>query len=219
MTGQLHRITVSRRARYYSLGDLAGAADLWVVVHGYGQLAADFIESFAPLATAGRAVVAPEALNRYYKAEEPDGSHANAPVGATWMTREDRETEIADYVDYLDAVAAAVGAAGRARVTALGFSQGVATVSRWVARGRTVVQRLVLWAGALPTDVDLPAAGGRFPPGATHVVQGSRDRFAGWADGDGLRDRLAAARIAARLHRFEGGHRLDRETLLSIADD
>ncbi len=48
------------------------------------------------------------------------------------MTKEDRENEIADYVDFLDAVFGEVVTPG-ARVTVLGFSQGVATAARWLA--------------------------------------------------------------------------------------
>ncbi|MEO7965722.1 MAG: esterase, partial [Gemmatimonadaceae bacterium] len=125
---QEHRITVSRRARFQVLGDLDTASEVWIVLHGYGQLAAEFLPPFAPIVSESRAVVAPEALNRYYKEKAGEQSHSETPVGATWMTREDREAEIADYVDFLDAVADRV-AGDHKRIVALGFSQGVATVT------------------------------------------------------------------------------------------
>jgi len=46
------------------------------------------------------------------------------------MTREDRLHEIDDYVHYLDALHTKIVPQG-ATVTALGFSQGTATVCRW----------------------------------------------------------------------------------------
>jgi dienelactone hydrolase len=222
-----HRIVVTRRARYYSLGELSGAREVWIVLHGYGQLAEEFLAAFGVIAQDGRAVVAPEALNRFYKSE-PAGSaggggaaagatHARTPVGTTWMTRADREAEIADYVDYLDAVADAVGGAGR-RLVALGFSQGVATVVRWVALGRTRVERVVLWAGSLPADLDLMVYAGRFPSGATDVVQGTRDEFSSWANLDEQRRRLREAGIQHVEHSFDGGHRLDRATLMALVN-
>src|SRR2546426_8007096 len=66
------------------------------------------------------------------------------------MTREDRLHEIDDYVRYLDALYREV--LGRvegpaARVTALGFSQGTATVSRWAALGQSRLDHVVLWGG------------------------------------------------------------------------
>src|SRR4051812_23305685 len=44
-TASEHSIEVPRTARYYVLGDATGG-DLWIVVHGFGQLAGDFIEYF-----------------------------------------------------------------------------------------------------------------------------------------------------------------------------
>lgn len=215
---QEHRITVSRRARFHALGDLDLAREVWIVVHGYGQLAAEFLAPFAPIASNTRAVVAPEALNRYYKERAGEQTHTETPVGATWMTREDREAEIADYVDYLDAVADRVGRDDR-RIVALGFSQGVATVTRWVAKGTTQVDRLILWAGSLPRDLDLAAHAPRLPTRPLDVVIGTRDEYASWANVEEQRRAIEGAGLGLRLHSFEGGHRLDRKTLIALADD
>lgn len=215
MTVREHHIVVRRHARYFVAGDLATARDVWIVVHGYGQLAADFLASCSQIATGERALVAPEALNRFYRERAGEGTHTTTPVGATWMTREDREAEIADYVGYLDAVAAEVTGAG-GRLTVLGFSQGVATVTRWVALGAARVDRVILWAGSLPDDLDIAAHAGRFP-GALDVVVGSRDKYASWADVETQRLRLEAAGLSPRVHGFDGGHRLDRQTLLTLA--
>src|SRR2546430_15583039 len=125
-----------RAARYFTLGIPETAGDIWVVCHGYGHLASRFLEKFRALEAPGRCIVAPEGLSRFYLTESP----SERRVGASWMTREDRLHEIADYVRYLDAVYREV--LGRvegpaARVTALGFSQGAATVSRWAALGQS----------------------------------------------------------------------------------
>ena len=215
---QEHRITVSRRARFHALGDFELAHDVWMVVHGYGQLASDFLAPFAVLATPGRAIVAPEALNRYYKERAGEQTHSETPVGATWMTREDREAEIADYVDYLDAVADRVCSEG-GRLTALGFSQGVATVTRWVAMGTRRVDRLILWAGSLPRDLDLSVHGARLPQRPLDVVIGTRDEYASWANVEEQRRAIESAGLALKLHSFEGGHRLDRKTLIALGQE
>src|SRR5204862_202573 len=106
------------------------------------------------LADGRRYLVAPEGLSRFYLSESP----TERRVGASWMTREDRLAEIEDYVRYLDAVYADVfGFLDRALVTAhaLGFSQGASTVSRWVALGKAKIDRLILWGGEFPPDLDL----------------------------------------------------------------
>ena len=123
-----HHIEVRRTARYYTIGEpTKETRDVWIVCHGYGQLARLFVREFADVASAERLVVAPEALLRYYLSTEPGLHSAKSKVGATWMTREDRESDIADYVDYLDTLYAEIFSRLRREdvsVTVLGFSQG-----------------------------------------------------------------------------------------------
>ena len=138
-------IEVPRTARYWVEGSAKGARDVWFLLHGYGQLARDVLRAARPLAGAGRLVVAPEALSRFYP--RAGGGHSGSAVGASWMTREDREHEVADYVRYLDAVCAEVLAAlaPRPRIHLLGFSQGAATAARWAGCGEVRPATLVLW--------------------------------------------------------------------------
>ncbi len=213
----LREIQVTRRARYAVAGDPSSARELWIVLHGYGQLASGFVTNFSHLVTADRAIVAPEALNRYYvEPQGHQGSHAEVPVGTTWMTREHRVAEIADYVGYLDAVAAAERAPG-ARLVTVGFSQGVATLCRWIALGTVQADRVVAWAGGWPTDLDPGAHRDRFPSAGVEVVLGSRDQFASWVDAEAQVERLRASGLPATLTSFTGGHRLDRDTLTALA--
>src|ERR671937_1373227 len=120
---QEHWLETVRTARYFTIGEPERARDLWFVCHGYGQLAARFLERFRSIEAQQRCIVAPEGLSRFYLTEKP----AERRVGAAWMTREDRLHEIEDYLRYLDAVYADIQLP-QARVTALGFSQGSATV-------------------------------------------------------------------------------------------
>src|SRR2546429_8618236 len=152
---QEHHIGVTRSARYFTLGDSSrGVGEVWFACHGYGQLAARFLEKLGVLGDGRRYLVAPEGLSRFYLSE----SSTERRVGASWMTREDRLAEIDDYVRYLDAVHDDVfGFVDRPQVIvhALGFSQGAATASRWTAMGRARVDRLTLWGGEFPPDLDL----------------------------------------------------------------
>jgi predicted esterase len=209
-----HRLDTRRRARYYTTGGGAQQLDeAWIVLHGLGQLASVFITYFESIATPERLIVAPEALNRYYIMPSPSGRTADARVGTTWMTRMDRENEIADYVDFLDAVYME-SAVKAARVTALGFSQGVATATRWVAMGASRVDRLIAWAGQLPPEVEATSLA-KLSGGVT-VVAGTEDEYATWiAEGDHAR-RLEAGGITPDIVTFEGGHRMDRPTLESL---
>jgi predicted esterase len=192
--------------------------DLWIVLHGYGQLAATFAESAEwPLAP-HRVYLFPEALQRFYDAS-PGSTHADAPVGANWMTRDAREDDIADNIAYLDAVLHTARAdAAHAAHTVFGFSQGAATAARWaevLVRRGTPPARLVVWGGVLPPDVDLgPDAPLRRIP--VHVVIGIRDRWATPARVESERARLAAASFPITLLEFAGGHRLDDGMLRTL---
>jgi predicted esterase len=216
-----HHIVVPRTARYYTLGPGAAPIDqLWFVCHGYGQLAARFITYFGVLDDGRRLVVAPEALSRYYLDAAAGGRHADARVGATWMTREDRLTEIEDQARYLDTLHTHIidGLDGAAPgLTLLGFSQGAATVSRWAVRTSVPVHRLVLWGGTLPPDLDVRAHRARLATMRLTLVIGTEDQYITSDAVDAARERLTEAGVPARVITFEGGHRLDKETLRSVA--
>jgi len=214
-----HHVTVERTARYCTLGEPSDRLrEVWFVCHGYGQLAHYFIRHFAPLDDGTRLIVAPEALSRFYLAGGTVADHAASRVGASWMTREDREAEINDYVDLLDAVHDRVFEQidrATVTVTVLGFSQGTATVTRWVAHGRVRADHLIVWAGALPHDDSVTS------PAVQRIrltsVVGTDDAFAADTTVVAERDRLAKLGLAPTEVRFDGGHRIDAPTLLAIA--
>jgi predicted esterase len=213
-----HHLTVTRTARYCTLGDATAAmTDLWIVCHGFGQLARTFIEEFRPIARAERLIVAPEALNRFYLNRDGGRAGASARVGATWMTREDRLAEIDDYVRYLDELYREIVGEhpGRGvRLTALGFSQGTATVARWLVHGAARIDRLILWAGVLPPEID-PSGSARAKLTSTELclVAGARDEMLTAEQVQAQRTLLERAGVACRLVEFDGGHRMDRVTL------
>lgn len=199
-----HHFSTSRSARYFTLGSPEHTADLWFVCHGYGQLAARFLERFRPLEAEGRCIVAPEGLSRFYLTESP----TERRVGASWMTREDRLHEIEDYVRYLDGVYAKI-ALRNARVTVLGFSQGTATACRWTALGSSHVDRLIVWGGEVPPDLDLKRL--RVP--SLTLVYGTRDAFFTPKVIAATESRLREHEIPYELVPFDGGHEIDEATL------
>ena len=213
-------LTVARTARYFALGAAGPAVrHLLVACHGYGQLAGRFIRHFAALDDGRLLVVAPEALSRFYLDEPGTAPAAERRVGASWMTREDRLHEIDDYVRYLDALCAHVLAdvpTDAVDVWAFGFSQGTATASRWAVCGARRVDRLVLWAGTLPPELDLAAERERLARMRLTLVLGTDDHFATPATVAAEEDRLRGAGVPYRIVRFDGGHRMDAEVLRTL---
>lgn len=185
-------------------------------MHGYRQLAERFIRRFEPLPGVGasRAVVAPEALSRFYVEDEVGPHDAGSRVGASWMTRADREHEIRDYVEYLDRLAEATIPARtpRPRIVVLGFSQGAETASRWVGYGRTGADELVLWGGGLAEDLDLDRSGGALRSARIRLVVGSEDPWAGRKAAESER-RLRELGVAVERVEYEGGHVVSGDVL------
>lgn len=214
-----HHLTVPRTARYYTLGgELEAPHEVWFACHGYGQLAGRFIRHFAPIAGPARLIVAPEALSRFYHEMPRERRGADARIGASWMTREDRLAEIGDHVRYLDQLYATIFEQldrESVRVVAFGFSQGVATVSRWLAHGTARADRLIAWAGQVPHDVALSASPiARLP---LTLVVGDADEFISADAASGEAERLERAGLAVTLERFAGGHVVEADTLARIA--
>jgi predicted esterase len=209
-----HHLSVRRTARFYSLGN-PDAAELWIVCHGYAQLARYFLRSFTPLDDGTRYVVAPEALNRYYYEIAPGVHTAEARIAATWMTREDREHEIDDYVAYLDTLTAHITRNRTRRIIALGFSQGAATVGRWVARGTAHIDHVILWASPLPPEL---APSSELLRGARLTIAvGESDAQIPSGEIERQDQRLRSAGMDYELVRYAGGHRIEPETLTGIA--
>ena len=97
MAVEPRHITIERRVRFAVLEPrVRPATEIWFALHGYHQLAHRFLRYFQPIHEGARCIVAPEGLHRHYV------DHESRKVGASWMTSEDRLTDIEDYVGYLD---------------------------------------------------------------------------------------------------------------------
>ena len=208
---QTFRLTVAKSARVFTLGPPAATADkVLFALHGYGQLPEFFLRKFQAAADAGWAIIAPEGLHRFYV----EGTSGR--VGASWMTREDRDADIADYLAYLDQVADAFPTRPGSRRVLLGFSQGVATATRWAAAGGGPFEQLILWAGVFPPDVDLGPDANRLRDMPLACVLGDADPFFGVGLLEETDARLQAAGLAASTYRFSGGHAICSDTLLRV---
>lgn len=189
--------------------------EVWMVIHGYGQLAPYFIRHFQALVSDTVAVVAPEGLSRFYI----DG--LTGRVGASWMTKENRQNEIEDYLHYLSQVYAMIKSEighTNFKLNVLGFSQGTATACRWVAEKQPPNTTLTCWAGFVPPDLKW----NEVPPPQDlkmYVLTGTRDEFVTPEAIAKFEEIVTRLNIRPVRKSFEGGHEIHQESLLALAHE
>ena len=214
MEARVHRLVVPRTLG--AIDDNGNPQDVWFLCQGYGQLASQFLDSARALEHPGRVLVAPEALSRFYHEDHKS-------IGASWVTREDREREMEDYVHYLDLLHEQlfelIELIDRAsvRLVVLGFSQGAATAARWAVRSRVDVDHLVLWGVATPPERDDDTALAPLKATRVTLVGGSRDALFPESAREEQRTRLRRNGVTFSELTFAGEHRLDDETLPRLA--
>lgn len=149
MMGEKH-IKYEHTAPYYRLNEFTQTTKrIWVVFHGYGQLARFFIRKFAVLNPSENVIIAPQGLSKYYL------EGFSGRVGANWMTKEDRLNDIENQYAYLDRVFEEEKIdATSLELVYFGFSQGVATMCRYAAYSRRTFGQMIVWAGTIPPELD-----------------------------------------------------------------
>lgn len=211
MEAKENKLITAKTARYYTLGkDITKAERIWFACHGYGQLGKYFIQKFKSLDPDKNFVVVPEGLNRFYL------EGFSGRVGATWMTKEARLDDIGDYINYLDTLHIALGLDEKVEGRELihfGFSQGVATISRYIALGLFKPHRAVFWAGTFPPDLEPVDARESFKHLPVYTAVGDGDPFVN-DDNRHRNDAFYTAAGIAPIHLdFEGKHDIPGEAL------
>lgn len=142
-------LEVNIKASYYTHNKLTkDTKRVWLVFHGYGQLAEFFIKKFEGLDPEENFIVAPQGLSKYYL----NGVYGR--VGASWMTKEDRLTEIDNQYAYIDAVLKEIGDISAKQLIYFGFSQGTATMGRYASHAKIPFEKMIIWAGTFPPDTN-----------------------------------------------------------------
>ena len=133
-------IPVERSMRYSLRPALVDTKTLVYVLHGYGQLARYFLRKLE--------AVLPEGMHRFYL----QGNSGR--VGASWMTKEARESDILENTLALDRLHQQLMTDFQPeKILVIGFSQGGATATRWIANGAIRPDGFVSWASVFPPDI------------------------------------------------------------------
>lgn len=182
-------------------------------LHGYGQLPQYFLRRFDAVRKAGWRIVAPEGLHRFYV----EGTSGR--VGASWMTKEERLTDIEDTIRWLSLVRETIlGAIRPEKLVLLGFSQGVAAAMRWAAMGNQHADwdGLIFWAGVLPPDLPWQDGLHGIQGIPIHTALGDQDPFFDEQLARASKSLFRSANLEVMHHVFEGKHHIDDKLLTEI---
>lgn len=204
-------IDVTLKTSYRTLNSLLPTTKkVWIVFHGQGQLTEFFLKKFEVLDPKEHFIIAPQGLSKYYL------NGFTGRVGASWMTKEDRLTEIENQTRYIDAVVQAELVDHSAEIVLLGFSQGTATMMRYAKHTRITFSKMIVWAGTIPPELT-PEMVAHWSDYEAYFVCGDKDQFDynGQFDQEYQKLETLIERPVNKLV-FQGKHEVLSEVLLEL---
>ncbi len=206
-------IPFTHQARYYTFGDLSSQTEyIWIIFHGYGQLAEYFIKKFEELDKDKNYVIAPQGLSTAYL------KSFTGRVGANWMTKHGRELDIENNLNYLETLVKSElkdilipNEYSNKKIIVLGFSQGAATASRWIAHTDYKISKFLVWGGMIAHDID--AIFYQKMKDKITLFYGDQDEF---ISEEGLKTslmKLEKLGISPKLVPYKGSHKIYTEVL------
>ena len=200
-----HKLIAQKTFRYQQIGELDKATQLLIVLHGYGQLAEFFIRKFNDVPE-NYLVIAPEGMHRFYL------NGTSGRVGASWMTKEDRESDIQDNLNWLNQLLNELKEKKKfEKIILLGFSQGGATAARWYYSKKVPFDQLILWASVFPPDLERPQINSK---SNNYFVIGTEDEF--YNDEAQMTEIDFYQKIGFQTLQFQGKHDIHNTTMLEI---
>jgi predicted esterase len=215
---QSSELSFEFKARYFKIGQLdSNTKAIWIVLHGYGQLAQFFLRNFSLLEKHNICVIAPEGLSRFYLEDIQSRSQSgNNRVGSTWMTKENRAMDIKNYLTYLNTLYIKEVGNSTLPITILGFSQGAATATRWVLDRKIRFDRLILWAGVLPPDMDFDSGKETLADKEILFVYGKEDAYLNDDRFGEMKQLSEKLQIKPQIIEFDGAHQMNENVLSQL---
>lgn len=210
---QKQEFKVTKTARYFTLGELnSETKEIWFVLHGYAQTADAFLDDFKVLESESTFIVSPEGLSRFYWKD-----FTTNPV-ASWMTKTDREVDIQDNIEYLNSLYLKITEGidlGKVKINFLGFSQGVATLSRWLYSGVVKSTANYFYAGDLAQELDYSSSE-NFKRAKNYFLYGSKDFFVKESKVLSIKNDFSQKKLNLNIFTFVGKHEIHSDALAFI---
>lgn len=187
--------------------------NIWIACHGIGYLSKFFITYFDELDPKFNYIIAPQAPSKYYQTK------AYKYVGASWLTKENRELETENVLNYLDALLEIEKLPANKKFILFGFSQGVSVVTRWMAQRKIHCDHLVIHSGSIPAEFDSTSFA-HLPELKTSIIYGTQDEY---LTEEKIQSQLELAESifpnSPEILKFEGKHVMHKESLERISKE
>ncbi|MEJ2163007.1 MAG: esterase [Robiginitalea sp.] len=205
------QLTFQTTHPYATLNAWTGDTErIWMVFHGIGFLSRYFLRYFTHLDPVKNYIIAPQAPSLYYL----DSNYRN--IGASWLTREQTQRNMNNLLNYLDALYGAEALHKAPKLTLMAYSQGVSVLCRWVAARKIPCERIILYAGRVPDELDPSDFAHLSSQTAVEFYAGDSDPYLHTDQRPVLEDRLKQVfGNRLRLHYYEGGHELKSDLIRS----
>lgn len=203
-------VTYSNINSYETLNNLTEETkNIWIVFHGIGFLSRYFLRFFKGLNTKENYIIAPQAPSKYYLNDE------YKYVGASWLTKEDTQTELTNVLNYIDAVLELENIPDDKNLIVFGFSQGVSIATRWLAKAKIKFDTLILYAGGIPSELtkeDFSFID--YKQSSINIIYGDADEFLNPSrlENEKIKSDILF-RKKAEIQSFKGGHEVKPEII------
>jgi len=209
------QISIPKTHKYSQLGEFSKKTNtVWIVLHGYGMLSEFFIKKFECILNNNTVVIAPEGSNRFYL------ENNYYRVGASWMTKLDKEKDIEDNISFIQTLYSnIVDEIGHSnfKLNTLGFSQGGATLVRWIMSNNITIDSLILWGSDIPKDCLTEEKKSRWSSIDVKLVIGSQDEYINEENKQKVIDLINSYGLKYELVEYEGSHKIIEKELEKIA--
>ena len=210
------QISISKTGKYSQIGKCSKKINnVWIVLHGYGMLSEYFVKKFECITNETTLVIAPEATNRFYLRDN------YTRVGASWMTKLDKEQEISDNILFLDKLFSIIKkdiGHDNFKLNTLGFSQGGPALVRWLMSNKLNTNSLILWGSDIPKDSLVTENKSRWNSIKLKIVIGKNDEYINEEKKQEFVEIVKSYGLKYELIEYEGSHKIVEEELKKIAN-
>tara|TARA_Y100001949_G_scaffold7910_1_gene5780 strand:+ start:168 stop:809 length:642 start_codon:yes stop_codon:yes gene_type:complete len=210
------QISIPKTHKYSQLGEFSEKTNtVWIVLHGYGMLSEFFIKKFECILNEKTVVIAPEGSNRFYL------NNNYSRVGASWMTKVDKEKDIEDNISFIETLYTKIVddiGHNNFKLKTLGFSQGGATLVRWIMSNSIKVDSLILWGSDIPQDSLTNQNKSRWSSINIKIVIGKKDEYISDENKKKVIDAVNAYGLSYKLIEYDGPHKIIESELIKLDD-